>query len=74
LKRALVYAVHAVPKAGARVVKAHDDAGRVTLGFIKTEPLQTRSYGPATGRRPRLEADGMHAATFRYLASRNLDP
>ena len=66
--------VYAAPKTGARVVKAHDEAVRATLGFIETELLQTRSYDPATGRRPRVEADGMAAATFRHLASRNLDP
>ena len=66
--------VYAAPKTGARVVKAHDEAVRATLGFIETELLQTRSYEPETGRRPRVEADGMAAATFRHLASRNLDP
>ena len=66
--------VYARPNTGARVVKAHDEAVRATLGFIETELLQTRSYDPATGRRPRVEADGMAAATFRHLASRNLDP
>ena len=66
--------IYAAPRTGARVVKAHDEAVRATLGFIETELLQTRSYDPATGRRPRVEADGMTAATFRHLASRNLDP
>ena len=66
--------VYAAPKTGARVVRAHDEAVRATLGFIETELLQTRSYEPETGRRPRVEADGMAAATFRHLASRNLDP
>ena len=45
---ALVYAPR---RTGARVVKAHDEAVRATLGFIETELLQTRSYDPATGRR-----------------------
>ena len=66
--------VYAAPNTGARVVRAHDEAVRATLGFIENELLQTRSYDPATGRRPRVEADGMAAATFRHLASRNLDP
>ncbi|MDE0048902.1 MAG: relaxase domain-containing protein, partial [Rhodospirillales bacterium] len=66
--------IYARPKTGAKVVRAHDEAVRATLGFIETELLQTRSYDPATGRRPRVEADGMAAATFRHLASRNLDP
>ena len=66
--------VYAAPKSGARVLRAHDEAVRATLGFIETELLQTRSYDPQTGRRPRVQADGMVAATFRHLASRNLDP
>ena len=66
--------VYAPPKTRARVVRAHDEAVHATLGFIETELLQTRSYEPQTGRRPRVQADGMAAATFRHLASRNLDP
>ena len=66
--------VYAPPKTGARVLRAHDEAVRATLGFIETELLQTRSYDRQTGRRPRVRADGMVAATFRHLASRNLDP
>ncbi|MDE0048555.1 MAG: relaxase domain-containing protein [Rhodospirillales bacterium] len=66
--------VYAAPKTRARVVRAHDEAVQATLGFIETELLQTRSYEPETGRRPRVQADGMVAATFRHLASRNLDP
>ena len=66
--------VYAPPKTHARVVRAHDEAVRATLGFIETELLQTRSYDPVTGRRPRVQAHGMAAATFRHLASRNLDP
>ena len=66
--------VYAPGRTGARVVRAHDEAVRATLGFIETELLQTRSYEPETGRRPRVQADGMVAATFRHLASRNLDP
>ena len=66
--------VYAAPKTRARVVRAHDEAVSATLGFIETELLQTRSYEPETGRRPRVQADGMVAATFRHLASRNLDP
>ena len=66
--------VYAPGRTGARVVRAHDEAVRATLGFIEAELLQTRSYEPETGRRPRVQADGMAAATFRHLASRNLDP
>ena len=64
--------VYAPPKTGARVLRAHDEAVQATLGFIEAELFQTRSYDPATGRRPRVQADGMAAATFRHLASRNL--
>ena len=66
--------VYARPKTRARVVRAHDEAVHATLGFIEAELLQTRSYDRQTGRRPRVQADGMVAATFRHLASRNLDP
>ena len=66
--------VYAPGRTGARVVRAHDEAVRATLGFIEAELLQTRRYDRATGRRPRVQADGMAAATFRHLASRNLDP
>ena len=66
--------IYAPPKTRARVVRAHDEAVQATLGFIETELLQTRSYERETGRRPRVQADGMVAATFRHLASRNLDP
>ena len=66
--------VYAPGRTGARVVRAHGEAVRATLGFIETELLQTRSYDPTTGRRPRVQAHGMTAATFRHLASRNLDP
>lgn len=56
------------------VMHAHDEAVRATLGWIEQEHLQTRGYDPATGRRPREAADGMVAATFRHMASRNNDP
>ena len=56
------------------VMHAHDEAVRATLGWIEKEHLQTRGYDPATGRRPRVAADGMIAATFRHMASRNNDP
>ena len=56
------------------VMRAHDEAVRATLDWIEREHLQTRGYDPATGRRPREAADGMIAATFRHMASRNNDP
>ena len=57
-----------------RVMRAHDRAVRATLDWVEAEFLQTRGYDPATGRRPREAADGMIAATFRHVASRNNDP
>ena len=56
------------------VLRAHDQAVRATLDWVEAEFLQTRGYDPATGRRPRVKADGMVAATFRHVASRNNDP
>ncbi|WP_049641144.1 MobF family relaxase [Candidatus Rhodobacter oscarellae] len=56
------------------VMHAHDEAVRATLDWIEQEYLQTRGYDPATGQRPREAADGMIAATFRHMASRNNDP
>ena len=66
--------VHAAPKASARIIRAHDEAVTATLDFIERELLETRGWDPATGKRPRIKADGLVAATFRHYASRNLDP
>ena len=66
--------VHAAPKTGAKIIRAHDEAVKATLDFIENELLETRTWDPATGRRPRVKAHGMVAATFRHYASRNLDP
>ena len=57
-----------------RVITAHDAAVRATLDWVERELLQTRSYDPATGRRPRVAADGLVAAGFRHLTSRDQDP
>ncbi|MDE0275585.1 MAG: relaxase domain-containing protein [Defluviicoccus sp.] len=57
-----------------RVTGAHDAAVRATLDWVEAELLQTRGYDPATGRRPRVAADGLVAATFRHLTSRDQDP
>ena len=57
-----------------RVVRAHDEAVRAALDRVEAALLQTRGWDPATRRRPRVKAHGMVAATFRHLASRNLDP
>ena len=57
-----------------RVTGAHDAAVRATLDWVEAELLQTRGYDPSTGRRPRVAADGLVAATFRHLTSRDQDP
>ena len=57
-----------------RVIRAHDDAVRATLGWIESELLETRGWDPATRRRPRVKADGMVVAGFRHLTSRDQDP
>ena len=58
----------------ARIVRAHDEAVRATLDMIERDLLITRVHNPETGKRERRRAQGMVAATFRHLASRNLDP
>ena len=57
-----------------RVMGAHDAAVRSTLDWVEAELLQTRGYDPGTGRRPRVAADGLVAAGFRHLTSRDQDP
>ncbi|MCY4548080.1 MAG: relaxase domain-containing protein [Defluviicoccus sp.] len=57
-----------------RVTAAHDAAVRATLDWVEKDLLQTRGYDPATRRRPRVAADGLVAATFRHLTSRDQDP
>ena len=57
-----------------RIIRAHDEAVRATLDMIERDLLVTRVHNPGTGRRERRRAQGMVAATFRHLASRNLDP
>ena len=56
------------------VMRAHDASVRAALDWVEAEFLQTRGYEPATGRRPRVKANGLVAATFRHVASRNNDP
>ena len=57
-----------------RVIRAHDEAVRVTLDWVEAELLETRGWDPATRRRPRVKAKGMVVAGFRHLASRDQDP
>ena len=56
------------------VMRMHDASVRAALDWMEAEFLQTRGYDPATGRRPRVKADGLVATTFRHVASRNNDP
>ena len=62
------------PRGDRAVIRAHDEAVRATLDWIEATMLQTRGWDPATRRRPRVSAPAMAAATFRHIASRNLDP
>ncbi len=56
------------------VVRAHDEAVRATLDWVEETFLETRGWDPETRQRPRVKAPFMAAATFRHVASRNLDP
>ncbi len=57
-----------------RVTGAHDAAVKATLDWLETDLLQTRSYDPVTRQRPRVAANGLVAAGFRHLTSRDQDP
>ena len=56
------------------VVRAHDDAVKATLDFIETRLLETRVWDREFRRMRRAPAPSMVAATFRHIASRDLDP
>ena len=62
------------PRGDRSVVRAHDEAVRETLDWVEETLLETRGWDPETGQRPRMKAPFMAAATFRHVASRNLDP
>ena len=62
------------PKGDRAVIRAHDAAVRETLDWVEATLLQTRGWDPETRTRPRESAPFMVAATFRHIASRNLDP
>ena len=62
------------PRGDRSVVRAHDEAVRATLDWVEETFLETRGWDPETGQRPRVKAPFMAAATFRHVASRNLDP
>ena len=67
-------ALEALFEDNAHVVDAHDQAAKETLGWIEERFLETRVFDRATGKRPRVRADHLVAATFRHVASRNHDP
>ncbi len=56
------------------VVRAHDGAVRATLDFIEARLLETRVWDREFRRMRRVPAPSMVAATFRHIASRDLDP
>jgi len=62
------------PRGDRSVVRAHDEAVRETLDWVEETLLETRGWDPETRQRPRVKAPFMAAATFRHVASRNLDP
>ena len=62
------------PRGDRSVVRAHDEAVRATLDWVEEAFLETRGWDPETRQRPRVKAPYMAAATFRHIASRNLDP
>ena len=57
-----------------RVLGAHDAAVKATLDWLERDLLQTRSYDPVIRQRPRVAANGLVAAGFRHLTSRDEDP
>ena len=67
-------ALEALFEGNERVVEAHDHAAKAALGWIEGRFLETRGFDRETGRRPRVRADHLVAATFRHVASRNHDP
>ena len=56
------------------VVRAHDGAVRATLDFIESRLLETRVWDREFRRMRRVPSPSMVAATFRHVASRDLDP
>lgn len=67
-------ALEALFEGDERVVDAHDHAAKEALDWIEERFLETRGFDRETGRRPRVRADQLVAATFRHIASRNHDP
>ena len=67
-------ALEALFEGDGRVVDGHCQAVDETLDWIENRLLETRIHDRSTGKRPRVRAHGMAAATFRHHASRNHDP
>ena len=55
-------------------VRAHDGAVKATLDHIESRILETRVWDREFKRMRRTPAPSMVAATFRHIASRDLDP
>ena len=62
------------PRGDRSVLRAHDEAVRATLDWSEATFLETRGWDPTSGKRPRVRAPWMVAATFRHIVSRNLNP
>ena len=60
--------------ADRRVIRAHDEAVRDTIDFVEGGLLLTRRFDRATRKMVRAPARELVLATFRHVASRNLDP
>ncbi len=56
------------------VVRAHDEAVKAMLDFIEARLLETRVWDREFKRMRRAPSPSMVAATFRHVASRDLDP
>ena len=56
------------------VQSAHDAAMRATLDFVEERIVQTRVWNRTKRKMERVYAPTLVAATFRHVASRNLDP
>ena len=66
--------LEALVQGDERVQSAHDAAMRVTLDFVEERIVQTRVWNRTERKMERVYAPAMVAATFRHVASRNLDP
>ncbi len=66
--------LEALVQGNEQVRNAHDSAMRTTLEFVEQRIVQTRVWNRTERKMERVPAPTMVAATFRHVASRNLDP